>query len=98
MLEDPLGLLDKIVPVGRKAQRRSADYPDVLGGNVLQLLGKEPDAVKAPLHRIAAQVVIAVQPGGEADLALYPGDDSDLSGNLADDQQVKAVGAKIYCA
>ena len=48
------------------AQGGGADDPDVVGRDVLQLLGEEAQTVPAPLHGGAIEAEVGIQAGGEA--------------------------------
>ncbi len=95
VVEHPFRFTQKLVDVGGQPQGRGADYPDVVGRNVLQLLGEEAQTVPAPLHGGTAETKIGIQTGGEAHLALDLGDGAQGTGDLAHHQHVKAVGAEV---
>ena len=68
--EDLLGDLQKLIGVGRRAQRGGGDDADLLARNVLQAFGEQPQALPAALHGLMRQVIVLIQPGRRRTLRL----------------------------
>ncbi|MNS49067.1 hypothetical protein D3C72_816600 [compost metagenome] len=95
VVEHPFRFAQELVDVGGEAQGGGTHHPDVVGRNVLQLLGEQAQAVPAPLHGGTAETKFRIETGGEANLALDLGDGAQGTGDLAHHQHVKAVGAEV---
>ena len=95
VVEHPFRFADEFVDVGGQAQGGGAHYPDIVGRDVLQLLGEEAQTIPAPLHGGTVEAKIGIEAGGEAYLAFDLGDGAQGTGDLAHHQHVKAVGAEV---